>query len=760
MRTIYLRFCLLLSALEVHGFIGAAQQFVPVVWAPPVSPRPASFTDSRSTRSFDSTSTPRYNTAPAVANHQVQRAASTATPGDWKLAESMLLDFFGSKSAEVAAWSSKPESARSSKTDEDEPPLAAWLDRVISAKPMPQHFDKGALVGDWHLEYTNELHGAIRKEAKRHINTEVTGISVMMSVNAAGEFVTTANVSFADGDNKVVSLRDGLKQLGHSPRFTLSSSSTASRKQPRRTTFVKATFLSKELLVLQTQTQEEERFAEVLVSMGISRIPRSGAEVWRRLGKSSRGKQPAAGMVPLWRFGLSLEPARPYRARSTPLIDESVPLAEPVDEGVFWKVSLIGITFMALVSFVVYAVKSQQSVVAKTHGRTSTGTQEEPSSILQMSSFAESMSTAPDYFRWPERNAAAAFTAINVRQSSAAAGESASRLIVRWRQLGGPMISPPRSGHCAAADGNGGVWLFSGYAEYESTSRSVVSDLWHYSSATNRWELCSQATDAVSPSARLVAASAVIDGEMLLFGGWDPQTEGTGGVILDDICALELASQVWSPCSAGFPRGAASRHVACTVGGTVVVHTHRCLTSVLVWDAATRSLVEKPTSGEAPSSRGLHVATAVGSHTLVIFGGAAQDGTMFNDSFALNTETWTWRPIAQHKSKRPTPRAGACAAPLEDLCGMVICCGAEGIAGGGLNPRADVWALVFPEGEDGDASWTLLLDDCAPGAPRPRNAASLTSLGKGKGMLLHGGWNPFKETFADSFILEVDWADV
>ena len=46
-------------------------------------------------------------------------------------------------------------------------------------------------------------------------------------------------------------------------------------------------------------------------------------------------------------------------------------------------------------------------------------------------------------------------------------------------------------------------------------------------------------------------------------------------------------------------------------------------------------------------------------------------------------------------------------------------------------PRADVWALSI------DGEWTKLLDDDAPGAPGPRNAATLTPFGDGAELLLH-----------------------
>ena len=80
---------------------------------------------------------------------------------------------------------------------------------------------------------------------------------------------------------------------------------------------------------------------------------------------------------------------------------------------------------------------------------------------------------------------------------------------------------------------------------------------------------------------------------------------------------------------------------------------------------------------------------------------------------------------------------------------MIVCCGAEQ-DGEGLVPRADVWALTV------DGAWTKLLDDDAPGAPGPRNAATLTPFGGGAELLLQGGWRPFVSTYRDSHMLCVE----
>ena len=141
---------------------------------------------------------------------------------------------------------------------------------------------------------------------------------------------------------------------------------------------------------------------------------------------------------------------------------------------------------------------------------------------------------------------------------------------------------------------------------------------------------------------------------------------------------------------------------------------------------------------------------------MIVFGGASKDGAMCNDAYALDISTWTWRRLAAggNDAKRPSPRAGACAAPLPHAAGIVVCCGAEA-SETGLVPRADVWTLTLDADAaagTGDASWTRLLDDDARNAPKPRNAATLSVVGDNE-LLLHGGWHPFKETFRDSHIL-------
>jgi N-acetylneuraminic acid mutarotase len=323
--------------------------------------------------------------------------------------------------------------------------------------------------------------------------------------------------------------------------------------------------------------------------------------------------------------------------------------------------------------------------------------------------------------------------------------------------------------------------LFGGYANNTDTGKlAVVNDLWHFEDGA--WKQIE--TQGPNPGPRLCSAAAMAPNnrELLLFGGWDPQTEGTGGIILDDVWALDLASRRWSKLEAPMPGGPTSRHVAVSVPGVgIVAHTHRCGATVLRWDDKRRAFVQQPCTGSPPSSRGLHCAAAVGSD-FIVFGGAAKDGTMAQDSFALDTNTWTWRELApledgatqdsctndEHskQASRPSARAGSAACAVGGM--FIVAGGAERAAEGhtaGLVPRGDVWQLDIAaaskrsnfhnnDGPGSSKAWTLVADENTPNAPAPRNAHTLTHLGEGR-VLCHGGWHPFVHTFRDSALLSV-----
>ncbi len=339
----------------------------------------------------------------------------------------------------------------------------------------------------------------------------------------------------------------------------------------------------------------------------------------------------------------------------------------------------------------------------------------------------------------------------------------------------------------------------------------------------------------------------------ILLGGWDPQLPGTGGVILDDVSVLDMNTMKWSPCVtrcsnkeefATVPGGPTSRHVAVSLsvlsekeeGGkenrrnVICLHNHRCDDHVLLLSTVdtigttstagkeTRTVVEwkcQLTSGEAPSSRGLHSAATIhNSQTMVIFGGAAKDGNMSNESFILDTTTWKWTKLDCDGTKHlPSPRAGACLCTLDNDT-VLLFGGATPISGGlvGLN---DVWILTV-DSEHGIGRWECLIENADDGVddgndgstlrPPGRNAAtlcpiieekllprnviwemkgSLSSLATDDGgdssyfllsvssfrdvctssfinyrvmatcMYQQGGWYPFRKTYDDVFLLRI-----
>lgn len=320
-----------------------------------------------------------------------------------------------------------------------------------------------------------------------------------------------------------------------------------------------------------------------------------------------------------------------------------------------------------------------------------------------------------------------------------------------WRKSTNPQIWPPRSGHTAATDEQGRVWLFGGYVEEEGVPRRVTNDLWCLDPIVGWLMIQGEARSPGRPGPRLCSASCFCNGKFYLFAGWDPERPGTGGSILEDVWCLDVESLVWMHLGA-MPRGPVSRHVAVSLpNGDIVVHTFRCIDSVLLFRG--NEWIIQPTTGLAPSSRGLHSAAAVGTD-VVTFGGADKSGQMRADAFVLDTRTWTWRSIDSDTG--PTPRAGSCASSLGDDV-FILCCGAERDPDrGDLVPRADVWALRTTTGE-----WTNLIDDAASSF-RPRNAATLCGPLLSTAVevptttfVLHGGWHPFRETYCDTIYFDI-----
>ena len=357
----------------------------------------------------------------------------------------------------------------------------------------------------------------------------------------------------------------------------------------------------------------------------------------------------------------------------------------------------------------------------------------------------------------------------------------AFRIDAKWtdlsRQVEAP--SPPRSGHVAFASSDEpySPQIFGGYAEEKDgatgeITRYATNDMWKWCGYDKGWSKVDYGKENVMPQPRLAAAMCLVNDRPVLFGGWDPQTPGTGGVILDILEEFDVKRKAWNRIEGvHIPDGPTSRHVALSLpDGNALIHNHRCTDHVLIYSGS--DFLKQPVTGQAPSSRGLHAATMAGSNAL-IFGGAEQSGTMNNETFVLDTHTWEWKKIqTENTDCAPCPRAAPCLVTINDSC-VLLFGGAEATASG-LNPRGDLWVLHF-DAVGGTGRWELLIEDDGggtstfEGCPPPRNAATLSEIEQleeawnepsqegevRKCFVLQGGWHPFVRTYNDNFVLSI-----
>lgn len=141
---------------------------------------------------------------------------------------------------------------------------------------------------------------------------------------------------------------------------------------------------------------------------------------------------------------------------------------------------------------------------------------------------------------------------------------------------------------------------------------------------------------------------------------------------------------------------------------------------------ASPTIKRQPTTGTAPSPRGLHSAALLNPQTLIVFGGAAQDGTMSNQVFGLNLETFEWTEfqVTTAARKCPDARASPCFVGINDS-SMLIFGGAKYKKdGSGLEGCDDTYKLEI-DTEEKTCAWERL---DTKKSPPGRNAATLTPI--------------------------------
>ncbi|KAK9839199.1 hypothetical protein WJX81_000851 [Elliptochloris bilobata] len=315
----------------------------------------------------------------------------------------------------------------------------------------------------------------------------------------------------------------------------------------------------------------------------------------------------------------------------------------------------------------------------------------------------------------------------------------------------------PRSGHCMVAlpaEHADDVLLFGGYTEDSELNKEAANDAWVLRLAEGRWQRV-QYADGPVPRVRLAAAAAVVGDTMWLMAGWDPGHKRDGGEILADLWALDLSTWAWRQVQ---PQGEAmpviSRFQAVVIGPSVYIHTHRSLLDILVLDVADPAapkLALRPVTGTegTPMSRGLHSMTATASGHLILFAGAPKSGPMLGDLWGFDPASTAWEEL-DPDGQAPHVRCSQAAAAVGD---DVFFFGGSYYKEdqSGLQPLSDTLVLDTQ-------SMTWQYPRVTGGAaPSPRNAAMMVAVGSR--LVLHGGWYPFKQSYNDTYVMDVGGYD-
>jgi len=303
----------------------------------------------------------------------------------------------------------------------------------------------------------------------------------------------------------------------------------------------------------------------------------------------------------------------------------------------------------------------------------------------------------------------------------------------------GGVIGPRVSGHAAAADALGNVFVFGGLSG--SAGSPTTDALWVYKD--KRWDKLDPSGKGPGPC--MYSAAAVLDSSFFVFGGWDPEAPGSGGTFKEEVWSLDINKMKWMKMEP-LPCGAISRHTACTVGGRIIVHSFR---GVVVYESG--SMLEQATTGDVPVGLSMCAAVPLGDHEMLLVMGSTKNQAMSADSYVLDTRTWEWRRLRPTGDALPSPRASVCAAAID--CTTCVVFGGAGLGGGGYEGGAglvafdETWKLRV---EGNEAIWERLQSDVVPAA---RVAASLVALGNER-LLLQGGWDPAsKITYDRHYVL-------
>jgi hypothetical protein len=323
---------------------------------------------------------------------------------------------------------------------------------------------------------------------------------------------------------------------------------------------------------------------------------------------------------------------------------------------------------------------------------------------------------------------------------------------------------PPQvSGHVAVSSPNiPNVFLFGGLTG--PAGSPVTNALYEYDVGGWREITPKEGPLEQLPRKRMYTAASILedgsDSAMYIFGGWDPGAPGSGGEFLKDVWRLDLVTREWKDTGIVLPFPV-SRHAACTVRDTIVIHTYQ---GVLLFqrDGDNGRINLKETTGDAPNGLSMCCQVSLGDSGVLIFGGSTKTQQLSNDTFFLDTTSWEWTKLTNVGDKVPCARASPCAAGVYESNDQAVVFGGASIgdsgyeSGMGLMPLSDAW-LVTIDKDAGTAEWKqTAMSDVGPEA---RLAATLTPIyGEGgKRMLLQGGYDSLsKKTFSETWVLRLD----
>lgn len=242
---------------------------------------------------------------------------------------------------------------------------------------------------------------------------------------------------------------------------------------------------------------------------------------------------------------------------------------------------------------------------------------------------------------------------------------------------------------------------------------NLVSEVWVFHLDCNSWEaLPSAPASPAGPGirARHAVTLDTMRNRMIVFGGRERLAAG-GYNNFADVWAFDLATDTWTEIetngtgpsprsSSAITYDAASDRIL-VFGGNISTSglTLTGVNDMFALDLATGTWTEITATG-APAARLYHSGARLGDEWLVFGGTPDFDGPYYNDVYAFDLASDTWRMVSGGGAGAPVSRFGAGAFADAEGNRLIVVAGHDGTAMGNRN---DMWAVDVTTG-----SWTEL----------------------------------------------------